>query len=56
MTKQDANGVKVYILDTGINGSHEDFAGMINPTSDCHSDKTDESNALDDGNGHGWVS
>jgi len=44
-------------IDTGIHGSHEDFAGMINPTLDYHVDETGErdGDALDDGNGHGWV-
>ena len=52
MTKQDASGVKVYILDTGIRGDHQDFDGVIS-TSDCHSDFAGEGNALSDRNGHG---
>ena len=49
----DGTGVKVYILDTGIRGTHNDFDGLIDSNSDCHSDQTDEGNALIDGNGHG---
>jgi len=54
MTKQDATGVKVYILDTGINGIHNDFDGVLEPsTSSCHGDYANENDALFDGNGHG---
>ena len=49
----DATGVKVYILDTGIQGSHDDFNGLIDASSDCHSDKTTEGFPLTDQHGHG---
>lgn len=52
-TRKDASGVKVYILDTGIKGDHQDFSGLINPNSSCHTDEVNEGNALNDGNGHG---
>ena len=32
--KEPANNVRVYIADTGLNGNHEEFAGMLGP-SDC---------------------
>lgn len=56
MTKQDATDVKVYILDTGIRGTHIDFVGVLesNPSSgSCHADYANENNPLFDGNGHG---
>ena len=56
MTKQDATDVKVYILDTGISGTHIDFDGVLEPnpsTGSCHGDYANENNPLFDGNGHG---
>ena len=53
--KMNAAGVKVYILDTGIRGTHNEFVGMINSTSTCHADFVNEGNALNDGRGHGYV-
>jgi len=54
MTKKDAGDVKVYILDTGIKGSHNDFDGVLEPSNaSCHKDFTNEGNPLDDGKGHG---
>jgi len=54
MTKQDATNVKVYIIDTGIRGTHDDFIGVLeDPNASCHEDFTDEGNPLNDGNGHG---
>lgn len=50
-TKMSADGVKVYIVDTGIKGDHNDFSNMIGPAS-CHKDVV-ESDPLNDGNGHG---
>jgi hypothetical protein len=52
MTKQDATGVNVFILDTGIRGDHVEFAGMIS-TDDCHFSAINGETALVDGNGHG---
>ena len=53
--KMDASGVKVYILDTGIQGTHNEFSGMIDSLSTCHGDFVNEGNALSDGHGHGYV-
>jgi len=52
-TKVNANGVRVYVIDTGIYGGHDDFSGMITPDSDCHKDTSGGSAPLTDGNGHG---
>ena len=51
--KMNAAGVKVFILDSGIRGTHTEFAGMIDSSSTCHLDVTGEGNALNDGSGHG---
>ena len=51
----DASGVKVYILDTGIQGTHTEFSGMIDSSSTCHGDFVNEGNPLSDGHGHGYV-
>jgi hypothetical protein len=52
-TPQDASNVVVYIIDTGIKGDHNEFTGMMGPTS-CHfSAFSSEANPLTDGNGHG---
>ena len=53
--KMDASGVKIYILDTGIQGTHNEFSGMIDPSSTCHGDFVNEGDALNDGHGHGYV-
>ena len=53
--KMPANDVKVYILDTGIRGTHVEFIGMIGDESDpnsCHFSAYSGS-ALSDGDGHG---
>ena len=55
MTKQNATDVKVYIIDTGISGTHNDFRGVLEPNPNigsCHLDATGENNPLSDGNGH----
>ncbi len=31
--KEPANNVRVYIADTGLNGNHEEFVGMLGPSS-----------------------
>jgi hypothetical protein len=56
---QDATGVHVFIIDTGIRGTHEQFKdttgiSMMGPT-DCHFSaySTNRADALTDGNGHG---
>lgn len=52
-TRLDATGVRVYILDTGLRGTHNDLASSIS-TSDCHfSAITAEPDAKTDGSGHG---
>ena len=53
--KLPANDVKVYILDTGIRGTHQEFIGMIGDENDpnsCHWTAYSGS-ALSDGDGHG---
>jgi subtilisin family serine protease len=53
VTKQDASGVKVFIVDTGVYAAHEEFAnGSIGPA-DCHFSAFAGENALSDGHGHG---
>ena len=52
-TKVNAQGVKVYILDTGLKSTHNDFAGMIDSTSSCH--HTEYTDPLNDGHGHGYA-
>jgi serine protease len=53
----DATGVKVYILDTGIQKDNVDFTtplDMIDDTSNCHVDTSgDNGSPFNDGNGHG---
>ncbi|KAL3811128.1 hypothetical protein ACHAXA_005939 [Cyclostephanos tholiformis] len=51
VTRKSANGVAVFILDTGIQTNHEDFAGLIGP-SNCHFASI-EAPARKDSNGHG---
>ena len=50
-TKQSASGVRVFILDTGVRSSHQEFTGMISTANACHF--TVYSNAFVDGHGHG---
>ena len=50
--KKPANNVRVYIADTGLNGNHVEFVGMLGPSS-CRADYAGEGNPLFDGNGHG---
>lgn len=53
-TKQNASGVTMWILDTGIRGDHEEFDGIINATDTCHfSVISNEPDALKDVKGHG---
>ena len=53
-TKQNATGLAVFILDTGIRGDHEEFGGMINTTDTCHfSAIITDQDALTDRHGHG---
>jgi hypothetical protein len=53
-TKQNATGVTVFILDTGIRADHVEFTGMINTTDTCHmSAIITEPDALTDEHGHG---
>ncbi|KAL3790212.1 hypothetical protein HJC23_005584 [Cyclotella cryptica] len=52
-TKQDATGVRVFILDTGVRGDHEEFAGDVISVEDCHFSAIPGENALTDGRGHG---
>jgi subtilisin family serine protease len=52
-TQQDAQGVKVFVVDTGIYAENEEFAnGAIGPA-DCHFSAFAGENALSDGHGHG---
>jgi subtilisin family serine protease len=53
MTKQDATGVEVFILDTGIRGDHVEFANGVLSTDDCHFSGVAGENAMVDGSGHG---
>ena len=50
-TPQDGSNVTVFIVDTGIRGTHTEFNGMIGPTK-CHFSAF-TTNPLNDGNGHG---
>ena len=50
-TKQDASGVRVFIIDTGIYAAHTEFAGVIS-SEKCHATFAG-GNALNDDNGHG---
>jgi len=52
-TPLNATHVKVYILDTGIQGTHDDFEGVIDSNANCHVDTTVEGTPLVDGHGHG---
>lgn len=53
-TKLDATNVRVYVVDSGIRGDHQEFVGeLASSTSTCHSDLTSHGNALFDDVGHG---
>ena len=52
-TRQEAAGVKVYILDTGILSNHIDLIGSISSDSTGHKDYMETTGGLVDGNGHG---
>jgi hypothetical protein len=52
-TKQDAMGVRVFILDTGIRGDHVEFSDGVISVEDCHFSAVDGETALTDGDGHG---
>ena len=52
-TKQSASGVRVFILDTGVRSTHQEFAGMIKTTNACNYSVFSGSSGLSDGNGHG---
>jgi len=53
--KMPAKDVRVFILDTGVNGNHQEFTGMIGPDDGtCHwTNYPEEGSALNDGQGHG---
>lgn len=52
--REDASNVKVFVMDGGIRGNHEEFVGVIDPTDTCHfSVETDTPAPLVDVNGHG---
>ena len=50
-TQSDATGVRVYIIDTGIEGGHSELSNYIS-NNGCHFDQYGQL-ALEDGNGHG---
>lgn len=52
VSKQDATGVKVFIIDTGIYAEHEEFANIISKD-DCHVSFISGESALVDDVGHG---
>jgi len=52
MTKQDASGVTMFIVDTGIMNTHVELASSMS-TDDCHASMIDGEPAFSDGNGHG---
>ncbi len=54
-TKQSASGVRVFILDTGVRSTHQEFTGMISTANACDFSVYSGSNPLSDGNGHGYV-
>ena len=55
LAKVDATGVRVYIVDTGIDKGHSEFGGMIDADNGCHIDttRTNGQNPFEDGNSHG---
>ena len=55
-TQRDAAGVRVFILDTGIQGSNVHLSAYNDENSSCHrSFINGEGDPLDDGRGHGYV-
>jgi subtilisin family serine protease len=52
MTKQDASGVTMFIIDTGIKNDHEELKNSMS-TMDCHISQIANEPAFSDGNGHG---
>ena len=50
--KVDATGVRVYVLDTGLNHNHADFVGMVGPES-CWDDQINENSFPNTADGHG---
>lgn len=52
-TKQDADGVKVFIMDTGIRGDHLEFNNIIDPNDECHFSAFADSGPMEDYFGHG---
>lgn len=52
MTKQDATGVTVFIVDTGIRNDHVELASSMS-SEDCHYSAIAGEPAFSDGNGHG---
>ncbi len=53
VTKQDATGAQVFIVDTGIYAEHEDFANGMIGNDDCHFSAFPGETALSDSHGHG---
>ena len=50
----DAAGIRVYIMDTGIDINHAEFANMMDSGSSCHVNAAGSgAGPFDDGNGHG---
>lgn len=52
-TKKDAKGVTVFIVDSGILGTHSEFRGQLNLNDNCHFSAFRGVSALTDGHGHG---
>ena len=53
-TKQDAKGVAVFILDTGIFADHVEFKGQISSSDSCHFTAYAGLSPAKDKVGHGW--
>lgn len=51
-TPQDGANVFVYVVDTGMKGTHTEFTNNMGP-SECHFSAISGESALADGNGHG---
>jgi hypothetical protein len=51
-TPQNGANVVVYVIDTGMRGTHTEFTNNMGP-SDCHFSAISGESALADGNGHG---
>ena len=54
MTKQDATGVTMFIVDTGVRSDHVEFANGVISTENCHFSAISGETALSDGDGHGY--